>query len=70
MAKITKLTTLAEILELPNGEKILAKYNVPCLFCPMMTTEAKMLTIGHICKAYNIDIKKLLKELNGSEENI
>ena len=70
MGKITKITTLGEILQTPNNEKILAKYSLPCLFCPMMKAEADFLTIGQICKIYNIDIKNLLKELNESKEKI
>lgn len=62
--KITKDSLLSEILELSDGEKILAKYNLPCLFCPMMKTEMDRLTIGQICEMYNIDTKKLLEELN------
>jgi len=64
MKKITKDTTLAEILELAEAEKILAKYNLPCLGCPMAKFEMENLKIGEICKIYNINIDKLLKELN------
>lgn len=63
--KITKDTTLAEILKHPKAEEILAKYNVPCLHCPMATYEIGTLKIGEVAKQYNIDLKNLLKELNG-----
>ena len=62
--KITKDTTLAEILEIKGAEKILAKYNLPCLTCPFAKMEMERLKIGDACKFYNIDIKKLLEELN------
>ncbi len=62
--KITKDTTLAEILNYSGTEKILEKYKLPCLFCPMAKFEIGSLKIGKVCKIYNIDIKKLLKELN------
>jgi hypothetical protein len=62
--KITKNTTLAEILEFSGAEKVLAKYNLPCLFCPMAKLEMDKLKIGQICKMYNIDTENLLKELN------
>ena len=62
--KITKNTTLAEILKYPKAKKILAKYNLPCLNCPMAVFEMKILKIDEICKAYNINLKDLLKELN------
>ena len=58
-------TTLAEILKFPQVEKILAKYNLPCLGCPFAKLEMENLKIGEICKMYGIDIEKLLKELNG-----
>lgn len=64
MAKITKNTTLAGILALPGAEKVLAKYNLPCLWCPLVKFEIENLKLGQVCKIYNIDVEKLLKELN------
>ena len=55
---------MAEILKLPQAEKTLAKYNLPCLGCPMAKFEMENLKIGEICQMYGIDIEKLLKELN------
>ena len=63
MPKITENTTLAEILKLPGAEKILAKYNLPCLSCPMAKFEMEKLKIGQVCQMYGIETKKLLKEL-------
>jgi len=62
--QIIKDTTLAEILKTEGAEKILAKYNVPCLSCPSAASEIKMLKIGEVCEAYNINCEKLIKELN------
>jgi len=62
--KITKETTLAEILDNPDNEKILAKYNLPCLGCPFAKTEMENLKIGQVCEMYNINVQKLLRELN------
>jgi len=64
MPKITKDTTLEEVLETPNAEQILAEYKVPCLTCPMAQMEMQVLRIGDICKMYGIDAVKLLKSLN------
>lgn len=64
MAKITQKTTLAEILKIKDGEKILAKHNVPCLGCAMASMEMDKLKLGDICQGYGIDCDKLLKELN------
>ena len=64
MEKVTKDTTLAKILKHPEAEKILLKYNVPCLGCPFAELEREDLKIGNICEMYGIDAKKLIKELN------
>lgn len=63
--KVTKITTLKKILEMPGAEKTLAKYSLPCLSCPMAAQEISKLKIGAICEAYNLDLKNLLKDLNG-----
>lgn len=62
--QITEDTSLAKILEYPKAQKILAKYNLPCLSCPMAAFETGLLKIGRVCKMYDINLKKLLKELN------
>ena len=64
MPKITKDTTLAEILKHSELEKILMKYKLPCLGCPFAKFEMENLKIGEVCKIYGIDIESLLKELN------
>ncbi len=64
MIKITKDTTLAKILEKKGAEKILAKYNLPCLTCPMAKFEIGNLKLGQVCKMYGIDLDKVLKEIN------
>jgi len=63
MPKITKETTLAEILKLPGAEKILAKYNLPCLSCPFAKMEMENLKIGEICKMYKINLGSLTKRI-------
>jgi len=62
--KFTKNSTIAEILASEKGEKILAKYNLPCLTCPMAKLEIQNLKVGQVCKMYGINIEKLLGELN------
>jgi len=62
--KITENTTLAEILKVPEAEKILGKYNLPCLWCPFAKIEMENLKIGQVCQMYGINLKALLKELN------
>jgi hybrid cluster-associated redox disulfide protein len=64
MPKITEDTTLAELLDDPKAKEILAKYNLPCLSCPFAKMEMEGLKIGDVCKMYDIDIEKLLRELN------
>ena len=67
MSKITEDTTLAEILKLPGAEKILEKYNLPCLQCPFAKIEVEKLKIGQVCQQYGIETKKLLEELSKIE---
>ncbi len=62
--KITKDTTLAKILEFKGAEKILSKFQMPCLGCAMAQMEMSSLKLGNICSMYGIDLNKLLKELN------
>ena len=62
--KITNETVLGDILEIKGSDKILSKYKVPCLSCPMAKMEMGTLKIGVICKTYGLDEKKLLQELN------
>lgn len=66
MREITEDTTLSQILEYPKASDILAKYNLPCLHCPMAAYEMSMLKIGEVAKMYGIDIESLLRELNGA----
>ena len=67
--KITSKITLSQILKYPGAGKILAKYKLPCLWCPLAKFEMENLTLGKICKMYNINLEKLLKELNQKLEN-
>lgn len=62
--KFTKETTLDKVLEYPQAEEVLKKYNLPCLWCPMAGLEMKDLTIGDICQGYGIDLKALVRDLN------
>ena len=62
--KITKDTTLAEILKNPELVKILVKYNLPCLSCPFAKMEIENLKIGQVCQMYNLPLKKIIADLN------
>lgn len=64
MKKITKDTNLTEVLKIKKAQEILEKFKIPCLSCPMARYEIQDLKIGEICEKYEIDLKKLLKELN------
>ena len=67
--KITKNTTLSEILETSGADKILAKHNLPCLTCPFAKMEMEKLKLGEICASYGINLDKLLKDLNAWGKN-
>jgi len=64
MKKITNKTTLEKILGIKGADGVLAKNGVPCLSCPMASFEVDKLEIGEVCKAYGLNLKKILKELN------
>jgi len=66
--EFTDKSTLQEILEFSEAERILLKYNVPCLGCPMAKIEMSSLTLGQICLTYSIDCEKLLADLNSAAE--
>lgn len=66
--KIIKNTTIEKILQKEGAMEILAKYNLPCLSCPMAIFEIEKLKIGDVCKMYGIDADSLLKELNKKNE--
>lgn len=57
-------TTLAKVLEFSEAEKILMKYNVPCLSCPMAKMEMESLTLAQVSGMYGLELDKILKELN------
>jgi hypothetical protein len=61
--KITENSTLAEILDIPGAEKILASYNLPCLSCPLAGLEMQELKLEEVCRAYWLNLKDILKEL-------
>ncbi len=61
---INKDTILSKVLEEKDAEEILAKYNFPCLTCPMAKFEMESLKLGQVCETYGINIEKLLAELN------
>ena len=64
MVKVTKDTKLSELLNNPKAQKILAKYNLPCLSCPFAEMETESLKLGDVCKMYGINLKALTEELN------
>ena len=64
MEKIIENTTLSEVLKISGAEKVLAKYDVPCLTCPFAKMEMERLRMGDICKMYGIDSDKLFEDLN------
>jgi len=62
--KISENTKLERVLKYPKLEEVLVKHHVPCLVCPFATIEMGELTIGGVCKRYNIDAESVIKDLN------
>jgi len=67
--KFTKDVFIADILEKPEFVEILKKHNFPCVTCPMARFEMEKLKIGEVCKMYDIDEKKLIKDLNSESKS-
>lgn len=62
--KFNQKSTLKNILTKKGAEEILAKYGVPCISCPMASSEVEKLEIGMVGKMYGLETKKILNELN------
>jgi hybrid cluster-associated redox disulfide protein len=61
MAKITKDTTIGDVLEKsPDKVKILFKHGLHCIGCSIANQE----TLEEAASAHSINLKVLLKELN------
>lgn len=65
--KITKDSTIEEILNHPKGKEVLAKHRVPCLGCSMAAMEINYLKIGDVAEKYGLDLESILEELNEEE---
>jgi len=63
-SKINQNSTLKDVLDLEEAEDVLRKYNLPCLSCPMAKFEIERLKLAEVCKMYQIDVKRLIQELN------
>ena len=61
---VTSKTTLAKIIKKKGADEVLARNGVPCLSCPMAAQEIDKLEIGKVCKMYELNLAKILKELN------
>jgi len=62
--KFSEESTIEDIMKSKEGIRVLIKYNVPCLGCPLSSFEISKLKLGEVARAYGIDAKSLLKELN------
>jgi hypothetical protein len=62
--KISKDSTLAEILEKKGADKVLSANRVPCMTCPMAQMELSSLKLENVCNMYGLDMEKILKELS------
>ena len=61
MAKITKTTTIGEVLKLnPNAEVILQGFGMHCFHCPM----SQMETLEEAAGVHGVDVDLMVKKLN------
>lgn len=51
-------------MEEKNGLKVLMENGVPCMSCPMAAMEIDKLELGKVCKAYDLNLEKILKDLD------
>lgn len=60
-ARITEKMTIAEVIKnFPTAIQVFLKYGLPCVGCPMSAPE----TIEEAAKLHQINLEKLLKDLN------
>ena len=61
MEKITKKTTIGEVLKLcPNAETILQGFGMHCVYCPM----SQMESLEEAGTVHDADIDLMVKKLN------
>ncbi len=63
--KITAETILGELILEPKAAKMLTRYQLPCLSCPLAGQEMDRLTLGQVAERYGLPLEKMLKELQG-----
>ena len=65
MKKITKNTTIGEVLKInPNAEVILQGFGMHCFHCPM----SQMETLAEAGEVHGIDVDLMVKKLNETVE--
>ena len=62
--KVDEHTKLGKIIKIRGMDKILKKYSVPCVSCPLAKMEIDSLEIGYVCDIYGLKTKELLLEIN------
>lgn len=62
--KINEKTKISKLIGDAKAEKVLEKYDFPCLSCPCARYEMQGLDLGTVCEMYGINSAKLLKDLN------
>lgn len=62
--KVTKKTKLSKLLDDKTAQKVLGKYDFPCLSCPHARSEMEVLELGNVCEMYDLDMEKIIKDLN------
>lgn len=62
--KVTKKTKLSKLIDDKKAQRVLEKFDFPCISCPHARMEMEVLEIGNVCEVYDIDSVKLIKELN------
>ena len=64
MGKVTENTTLAELMGSKEAYEVLKKHGLPCVMCPFAAMEMESLRLGDVARIYEINLDKLLSDLN------
>ena len=63
--KINAETNLGELMAQPRAVEVLARYQLPCLGCPMAAHEIGQLTLGQVAERYGLPLEKIIEDLQG-----
>ncbi len=64
--EFTAKTKIKEVLKDEKFKTILTQNNFPCMTCPFAEAEMNSMDLQTVARTYNLDLAKLLAELNAA----